>query len=170
MSLLGIFSGDKSSSTTKYETTNTYTDQSAQATEGGVAAGAGASVKIESLDPAVVKTAVETQRDTAGMALASNQNVAVRAIDTNAAVSQAALNTAAGLARINSDERRDVLNTTDTALQSQQGALNQLSGLANAALERSQTPDSQVTKTLLYVIGAVALLFGLMMFRRPSKA
>ncbi len=167
MSLLGIFSGDKSESTTKYETTNTYTDQSAQATEGGVAAGAGAIVNIKTADPAVARAALETQRDTAGMSLAANQNVSLRAIDTNAAVSAAALNTAAGLARISSDERRDVLNTTDTALQSQQGVLDKLSGLASAALERSQTPDSQVTKTMLYVAGIVAVIIGFLLLRSP---
>jgi hypothetical protein len=186
--------GGSSSSTTQ-STSNVYTDQSANAAAGGMAVGAGAKVDITTLDAEVAARSIEAQKETAGMALAAEQNVAgmslaaqqnvsvraldttgqvaERAIDTSAAVAQSAMNTTLGLAQIGSEERQDVLATTDYALKSQQGVTEKLASLASSALERSQTPDSQVTKTMLYVAGAVVLLFGLLAvfaFRRPSRS
>ncbi|MDD2764177.1 MAG: hypothetical protein PHE83_09420 [Opitutaceae bacterium] len=167
------------------------TDQSVNLAQGGLGVGAGATVSIQSLDPEAVKASVEAQRDTAGMALAANVEalktaggVTVQALDTTGrtaetaikttgAVTEAALNTTLGLAQISSQERSDVLQTTNTALQSQQGIADKLAALASGALERSQTPDSQTTKTLLYVAGAVGVAFALALifaFRRPSRS
>ncbi len=163
-----------SSSNTTTQTTNQYTDRSANAAEGATAIGAGANVNIQSLDKDVAAASVNAQRDTAGialaanqnvsgMAIAANQNVSAHAIDTTAAVAADAVNTVAGLAEVSARERQDVLNTTTTALQSQQGNLDQLAQLAGAALERSQTPDSQTTKTLLYVVGAAVVAVALIL-------
>ena len=174
--------GGSSSSTTQ-QTSNIYTDQSASAAEGGMAVGAGAQVKIESVEAA--KASVEATRDVAGMALAAQQNVSgaalkttenvtIKALDTGAALAMGTINTVAGLAEVASRERQDVLQTTNYALQSQQGVTEKLAALASGALERSQTPESQTTKTLLWVVGivavAVALILGFALRTRTAPA
>lgn len=190
------------SSKTNYQTTNQYADSSANAAEGSLAVGSGASVNITTTDAELAKTAVQTNAGlalgtvqtmaglsgaalgtverTAGAALETNRDVSTAALltsrdinlaslETNAALATHAVNTISGVNEIAARERIDTLTTTNTALQSQQGAINQFADLASGALERSQTPDSQVTKTLLYVVGAVAALFVLMLFRTNRR-
>ncbi|WP_415907280.1 hypothetical protein [Oleiharenicola sp. Vm1] len=208
---MGLFSSNKS--TTQNTTNYNITDQSANAAEGAIAAGAGATVEINTTtaDPEIAKGAFDTalgavaanqntalgalaaNQNTSLGALAANQNVSQRAIDTtagvanlsiaaqndlakttvaqNSALSLGAINTVAGLAEVSARERQDVLNTTTTALNSQQGLASKIADLTSAALERSQTPDSAVTKQLLWVVGAVAVLGMLFLFgasRRKS--
>ena len=220
---MGLFSSNKSS--TNNQATYNTTDNSANAAEGAIAAGAGATVNITTADPGVMAKALDTtasvsgmalaanqntalgalesNMNTAGMALAANQNVSTAALDTTARaaatvadvsnvsiaaqnalanqalatnrdvsrdafdttgkVSALAINTTAGLASISARERQDVLNTTTTALQSQGGLASKIADLTSAALERSQTPDSAVTKQLLWAVVAIVaavFLFG----------
>jgi len=136
--------------------------------------------------------ALTANTQTSGMALAANQNVSVAALDSTertAGLSIAAQNqlaglaiqsssdlakftgnTLAGFAEVASRERQDVLEQTNTALLSSRGAADKFADLASAALERSQTPDSQITKTLLYVAGAVAAIFALSLATRRRAA
>jgi hypothetical protein len=197
---MGLFSSNKSS--TQNTTNYNITDQSANAAEGAIAAGAGATVEINTTtaDPEIAKGAFDTalgavaaNQNTALGALAANQNVSQRAIDTtagvanlsiaaqndlakttvaqNSALSLGAINTVAGLAEVSARERQDVLNTTTTALNSQQGLAGKIADLTSAALERSQTPDSAVTKQLLWAGVAMVGLLALFAFgasRRKS--
>lgn len=194
MALFGI--GNKKSET-NYSTTNNVTDKSANAAEGAIAAAEGSSIYIEDNSEDIALGALASNQNVSLGALASNQNVATAALASNVAALNTAgnlagqslttqrdtalasiksagdlatftVNTAVGLNEVASRERVDVLNTTNTALQSNQGAVNKLAELASGALERSQTPDSQTTKTLLYVVGAVAL-FGVAMLLRKAK-
>jgi hypothetical protein len=183
---MALFSSKKSSTTN--QTTNTFTDQSANAAQGAIAAGAGAEINITTTDKDIALGSVAAQRDTAlgalvvnrdvsQAALGSNERVAgvsiaaqnalaqssieanrdinARSLDTTSRLAQSAINTVAGIGEVASRERQDVLASTNLALQSQQGLANKFSDLASAALERSQTPDSAVTKQLIYVVGAV---------------
>lgn len=195
---MAIFSSKKS--TTNLSTTNVFTDQSANAGgDGSLAVGAGASVNIETADKEIVEAALasnlgttQAAMQTAGLALAANTQSTLGALEANRNVTVAALgstertaqlsiaaqkqlaehtlNTVKGISEVGARERADVLRTTETALQSTRGANDKLAGLASAALERSQTPDSAVTKQLLWVIGGVASLAVLLLFRRPSRA
>jgi uncharacterized protein with beta-barrel porin domain len=155
---MALFSSSKSS--TSNQTTYNTTDNSANAGNNAVAIGAGANVQVLSDDVAL--GSIYAQRDTAQSA-----------IDANAALSMGAINTVAGLAEVSARERQDVLNTTTTALNSQQGLASKIADLTNAALERTQTPDSAVTKQLLWVVGAVAVVGILALFgnakRRPTS-
>ncbi|HYC70010.1 MAG TPA: hypothetical protein VEB66_02315 [Opitutaceae bacterium] len=186
---MGLFSTKKT--TTNLSTTNVFTDQSANAAEGAIAVGAGANVSIESADKDIALGSLLTQRDTAiaglnttanvaGMALGSNERTAAAALaanrdvnlaslDTTSRLAQHTVNTVFGLAEIASRDRSDVLNTTTTALQSSAGITDRLAEIASGALERTQTPDSQTIKTLLYVIGAVASIIGLAFIARNRR-
>lgn len=184
MGLLSLFS--KKSSTTN-QTTNTFTDQSANAAEGSIAAGAGATVNIENLSDDVTIASLNTQRDTAStalftqamtsqggfdlaartldanrvtaaMALTTNRDVTLASLDTTSNLARSAIKSVQSIGEVASRDRQEVLQTTQTALQSQAGITDKLAALASGALERSQTPDSQITKTLLYVVGAVAVV------------
>lgn len=168
---MGLFSSNKSS--TANTTNYAITDNSANAAEQGFAVGAGASVSILNTDAEIA----ESLKETALGALSANQTTALGALetfgqvnrdslDTTANVATAAINQVGSLAAISARERQDVLNTTTTALQSQQGLASKVADLTSAALERSQTPDSAVTKQLLWVVGAVAALALLILFRR----
>ena len=205
---MGLFSTKKSS--TSYQTTNNFTDQSANAAEGGIAAGAGATVNIESLDADVALGALAAQQNTAGMALAaqqytslaalnttqnvaagafntanlalqSNANVAdiaisanrdvnIRSLDTTSKLAETAINTVVGLGEVSSRERMDTLESANLAIRSAQGASDKFASIAGAALERSQTPDSAVTKQLLWVVGGVAALGVLLLFNKRKAA
>lgn len=194
---MGLFSSKKSSST--YQTTNTFTDQSANAAEGGIAAGAGATINIENLDKDVALGSLAAQQntalaalnttqgvaagafDTAARALQSNASVAdiaisanrdvnIHSLDTTSKLAQTAINTVVGLGEVASRERVDTLESANLAIRSAQGASDKFSALASAALERSQTPDSAVTKQLLWVVGGVAALGVLLLFTRNRKA
>lgn len=223
---MGLFSTKKS--TTNLSTTNIFTDQSANAAEGGIAVGAGASVNIESVDKEIAKAAFDSNlgatkaaQETAALALVTNQNTSLGALAANQNVTVAALgsgertaqlsiaaqnqlaglalnktgelagktvelagksvdsaerlakftgSTLAGFAGVSSRERQDVLRQTETALRSSEGAAGKFASLASAALERSQTPDSAVTKTLLYVVGAVAALVVLFLLGGRRRA
>lgn len=178
MGLLNLFGGDKKSET-NYSTTNNLTDKSANAAEGSIAVAEGASVTIQDISAPVAleslranrdvsQEALRTNRDVAQIAVAgqvattaealrTNRDVSETSINTTAALANSAINTLAGANKIASDERVDVLNSTNLALQSNQGLAEKFAGLAGAALERSQTPDSAVTKQLLWVVGAIVI-------------
>lgn len=110
--------------------------------------------------------ALNTAGSLAESSLSTNRDVSLASIKSAENLATFTANTIAGMGEVASRERVDVLNTTNTALQSNQGTVNKLAELAAGALERSQTPDSQVTKTLLYVVGAVALAVALLLFRK----
>jgi len=166
---MGLFNLFGKESSTKYETTNTFTDKSVNAGDGSVAVGEGANVHIEDLSAGVAEKAIGETADTARFAVAANSAVNIASLDTTSRLANAAINTVAGMGEIASRERVDVLQTTNTALQSQKGVTDKLAELASGALERSQTPDSQVTKTLLWVVGGVAVFFGLLMLGSTRK-
>lgn len=223
----------KGSQSTTQQTSNTaYTDQSANAAEGGIAAGAGATVNIENLSEGVALGALESNQNVAGMALAAQQNTALgsvnatrdvagmalaaqqntsiaalqtnqnvagmaldtasraitenrnvadiaitanrdvnlRSLDTTSRLAETAINTVVGLGEVASRERIDTLESANLAITSAQGSSDKFAQLASAALERSQTPDSAVTKQLLWVVGGVAALVVLVLFSRKSKS
>jgi hypothetical protein len=176
---MALFSSKKS--VTENKTEYNYTDQSQNAAEGAIAVGTGGFVNIETADPDVALGALDansavSQRslDTAGAvsfaALNANRDVNLRSLDTTSAVAAAAINQIAGVQDIASRERSDVINATNLALNNSKGAQDQLTQLASAALERSQTPDSAVTKQLLWVVGGVLALFGLLLFSKRSAS
>ncbi len=189
--------GNSSSSTNT--STTTYTDKSANASQGGIAAGAGATVNVQSLDANVALGALAAQQNTAVAALQTNQNVAgmalntadravqqnsnvadiaitanrdvnLRSLDTTSRLAESAINTVVGLGNVASRERIDTLQSANLAITSAQGASDKFASLASAALERSQTPDSAVTKQLLWVIGGVAALGVLLLLGRGRKS
>lgn len=175
---MALFSSKKS--TTHYDTTNNYVDQSANAAEGAISAAGGSQIYVESLSDDVALGALASNQNVSTAALESNvaalntagnlaRDVSLQSIKTAEQLATFTGNTIAGMGEVASRERVDVLNTTNTALQSSQGAVNKLADLAAGALERSQTPDSQVTKTLLYVVGAVALGAVLLLSRSRKK-
>ncbi len=182
MGFLSLFSKE---SKTNYSTTNTFTDQSTNAGDGSIALGQGANLNTtvynENLSDDVALGSLAAQRDTAVAGLASNQDVSRRAIEANRDVNIESLKTTTDLARsaINtvesigesaSRERVDVLNTTGYALKSQEGIANKLAELAGGALERSQTPDSQVTKQVIWAAVAIAIGLAFLAFRNPRRA
>lgn len=119
----------------------------------------------------VSSRALDRTADVAGMALEANRDVNIKSLDTTARLAQSAINTVVGLGEVASRERIGTLETTNLALRNQQGTSDKLASLAGAALERSQTPDSGVTKTMLYVIGAVVAFLALAQMgrnRRPA--
>lgn len=152
---MALFGFNKSSTTN--ETNYHLTDQSANAAEGAIAIGAGG--VMTTVDDKIALGSINAQRETAA-----------HAIDSNKDLSLGAINTVAGLAEISARERQDVLNTTTTALQSQAGLSAKIAELSDKALERSQTPDSAVTKQLLWVVGAVAIVAVLALFGNKRKA
>lgn len=110
------------------------------------------------------------QERTAGLSIAAQNQLAGLAIQSSSDLAKFTGNTIAGFAEVASRERQDVLEQTNTALLSSRGAADKFADLASAALERSQTPDSQITKTLLYVAGAVAAIFALSLATRRRAA
>lgn len=195
MGLLNLF-GKESKTTTN--TTNQFTDKSVNAGDGSVALGENANLQTttqiyaEQLSDDVALGAIggmertaaagfAANSDVAGRALATNQDVARRALEANRDVNLESLTTTKDLARsaINSvqsigetasRERVDVLETTNYALQSQQGVTDKLAQLAAGALERSQTPDSQVSKQLIWALAAIAAILGLTFIFRSNRA
>lgn len=118
----------------------------------------------------VTVAALGSGERTAQLSIKAQNELAALALRENTSLAETTVNTVQGLAEVASRERQDVLRTTGTALASAEGATNKFAQLASAALERSQTPDSAVTKQLLWIIGAVAGLAVLLLFRRPARA
>lgn len=176
-----------SSSTTQNTSTTNYTDKSANASGGGIAAGAGATVNVQSLDANVALGALAAQQNTATAALQTNQNVAglalntadravqananvadiaisanrdvnIHSLDTTSKLAETAINTVVGLGNVASRERIDTLQSANLAIQSAQGATDKFAQIASDALQRTQTPNSAVTTQLLWVVGGVAAL------------
>lgn len=193
---MGLFSSNKSK--TSLAVTNVSTDNSANAAEGALAVGSGANVNITTSDAEVALGALATQQNTsiaalqtnqnvvglalntadralaansdvAGLAISANRDINRRSLDTTSRLAESAINTVAGIGEVASRERIDTLQSANLAVSSAQGATDKFAQLANAALERSQTPDSAVTKQLLLVVGAVAVLAVLLLFGRRRK-
>ncbi len=112
---------------------------------------------------------VVSQRDTAAAALAANRDVNLASLDTTSRLANSAINTIAGVNDVASRERVDVLETTNLALQNQAGVTDKLAALASGALERSQTPDSAVSKQLIWGLAAVAVVLGFFLIKSPKK-
>lgn len=187
------FGGGSKTNTTTYSTTNTMTDESLNVAEGAIAVGAGANVNIvtETADreialgalaanqnvaivgldttARVAGRALDRTADVAGLALEANRDVNIKSLDTTSRLAGLAINTVVGLGEVASRERIDPLQSANLAITSAQGASDKFAQLAGAALERSQTPDSAVTKQLLWVIGGVAALAVLILFGRGRK-
>ncbi len=104
--------------------------------------------------------ALRVNRDVAELAVNANRDVNIRSLETTSNLANAAINTVAGMGEIASRERVDVMRTTDLAIQTQRGLSEKIADLAGASLERAQTPDSAVTKQLLWVVGIVAAVLG----------
>lgn len=139
---------------------------------------AGTSIAAQNV---LARSALETTRDVSGMAIGAQertaqtsiaaQNVLARsAIDTTGRLAEHTINTAAGIAESSARETADVLSTSRLQVESQQGLANKLASLAEGALERGQTPDSQITKTLLWVVGAIAAFVALAFMSGKRRA
>lgn len=162
---MGLFSiGEHTTtSTTKYDTTNNYTDQSANAGgDNSLAVGNGATVQINDLSEKVATDAIDANRDVSAYALASNTAVNNKALDTNLLTTQYALNTVQGAQEVAARENSDTRDAATVALQSQAGLTRQLNDLTSQALSTAQTPEaSSVSKILIPVLIAIAVIFGL---------
>lgn len=158
-------------STTQNTSSTRYTDSSINAGgDGSLALGAGAQVNTTVIDVSegVARASLEAQRDTAAAALAANRDVSGLAIETTGKTAEQVINAAVDLYSIGSRERADAMKNDALLLQSNQGLVGKLTELTGAALERSQTPDSAVTKQLLWVVGAVAVA-GAFIFSRSRR-
>lgn len=150
---------------------NLGTTQAAMQTAGlALAANQNTSLGALAANQNVTVAALGSGERTAQLSIKAQNELAGLALRENAALAETTVNTVKGLSEVASRERLDVLRTTETALQSTRGANDKLASLASAALERSQTPDSAVTKTLLYVVGGVAALGVLFLLGRRRAA
>lgn len=172
----------ETTSTTQNTSSTDYRDESVNAGgDGSLALGAGAEVNttttVIDVSDEVAKASLDAQRDTAAAALAenrvvssaalaANRDVSGLAIETTGAVAGRAFDTALDLFAIGSRERTDQMQESARVLQSNQGLVDRLSSLTSAALERSQTPDSAVTKQLLWVVGGSVVAVALLLSRR----
>jgi len=169
---MGMFNigGKETKSETTNQTTNNYTDKSANAGgDGSIALAEGSSVSIQNLDEAVAKDAIaagvnQTYRafDTADKALASG--VAQTAYTVNALSS---------LAESSARENADTRNAANVAVQTTAGLVSALQTGTATNFGTSQQPASaslmDSMKPLFYVIGAVLLVALVMFSKKASK-
>ena len=110
--------------------------------------------------------ALTSNRDVAEIAISANSDINQRSLDTTSRLAETAINTVTSLGEVASRERIDTLESANLAIRSSQGAADKFADLAAASLERSQTPDSAVTKQLIWVVGGgIGLLALAFMFR-----
>ena len=179
MSLFGFFSKDSTTNTT---TNNSYTDKSANAAQGSLAAGAGSNVVVNTTtaDPSIALGALAANQNVAQLALSGQYltsrdalntagNVAQSAIDTTGQVASDAINTVVGLQNVAAREQQGTLDSTNLALTTNQGLIDKLSSLTDAALNRTQDPGAASTKIALYVGGAVAVALIIALFSKKGK-
>jgi hypothetical protein len=162
---MGLFSiGEHTTtSSTKYDTTNNYTDQSANAGgDNSLAVGNGANVQINNLSEKVASDALDANRDVSAYALASNTAVSNNALNTGLKTTEYALNTVQGAYEVAARENQDTRDAATLAIQSNAGLTGQLNDLTSKALSTAQTPEaSSVSKILIPVLVAIAVIFGL---------
>jgi len=114
--------------------------------------------------------ALAEQNRLAAEAFAANRDVNLASLDTTSRLAANAINSVVGIGEVSSRERIDTLESTNLALQSNQGLANKFSDLAGAALERSQTPDSAVTKNLINAVVVIAVVVAaFFIFGRKKK-
>ena len=140
----------KTSSTTTNQTTNNYTDHSANAGgDNSIAVGSGASVTFNDLSEGVAREAIRA------------------GVDQTAFV----VNTLKGITESAARETTETRNAADLALRTTQGLTQSLQETAAAAIERSQNPEAtSLAKILLPIVIAAAAVLGIWIFRRrPSS-
>ncbi len=165
-----------SQSSTQNTSSTAYTDSSINAGgDGSLALGAGAQVNTNTtvidVSEGVARASLEANAAVSSAALAAQRDVAGLAIETTGATAGRAFDAAVDLYAIGSRERADAMKQDALLLQSQQGLVSKFSDLTAAALERSQTPDSAVTRQLLWVVGIVAVAAAFLfasVTRRPA--
>jgi cobalamin biosynthesis Mg chelatase CobN len=139
----------KTSSSTVNQTTNNYTDESANAGgDNSIAVGSGANVTFNDLSEGVAREAIRA------------------GVDQTAFV----VNTLKGITESAARETADTRTSADLALRTTQGLTQSLQESAAAAIERSQNPEAtSLSKVLVPVLIAVVAALGLWFFRRrPS--
>jgi len=149
------FSSSKSSQSTSSSTTNQVTDQRAAASEGSIAAGAGATVNVQSTDPQAFD-AIEGIANQASVSLTEGfsnsakalENTAGRALDANTDVATAALTTGQRNLETAADlgttaigagvaQTRDALDFGERALQIATNSANQSQAATNDLIQRT---------------------------------
>ncbi len=170
---MALFSSNKSNVTN--ETTNTLTDQSANAGGlGSVAIGSGANVNIQDVSEKVAVAALDANRAATSYALGSNEAVSKAAMNETAATARAAIdnstkqtqfvtNTILGLTEAAGRESRDARDSADTAIKSANSLISALQAQTGSALERAQAPEAASIKAILtpilLTVAAVAVAF-----------
>lgn len=191
------FSSSKSSTASNSSTTNQVTDQRAAASEGSVAAGAGATVNITNSDTDAIARLAEVNAITTNEGLSNSlkaaQNIASMGIDSNTAVAREALRTGsdqlATVVGLGSEvvaagrgQTQDALDFGERALSIATGAANQSQALTNDLIQRTNeqftaklaanagdAPQAVAQDAIKYGALALAGIAALFVFLRPSK-
>lgn len=139
--------GGKGSSESKSTTTNTAVNQQVGASEGAIAAGAGATVSINTLDAGLAETAIREIGGTAGVAIESTSDVAKS---------------------ITSDAFDFASRGQETQNKAQENFLNfaRSQGELVAASRGVETPDT--SRNLVHIVGA-AIIGGMVLLFRGKK-
>lgn len=154
------FSSSKSAQSTTSSTTNQVTDQRAAASEGSIAAGAGATVNVTTADTDAIARLAEIQSATTSEGLDNTlkavQNITGEAIGGNVDVTREALRTGSDQLATAADLGRraieagvyqtgDALDFGERALQIATNAANQSQATTNDLIQRT---NEQFTATL----------------------
>jgi hypothetical protein len=185
MALFGIGNKQNSSSTTN-NTTNTYTDKSANAGgDGSIAVSSGSSLNIQNLSESVANTAID---DTSAVALGvaqQNSDLARGAIsgaynlsrdNINAGLKETefTVNSLLGLQEVAARENQDTRTAAQNAIDSAAGQSAQLNTLTGAALEKAQAPEASsvalIIKPVLWALAGVFAIFALTVFGSHKTA
>jgi hypothetical protein len=185
---MGFFGGignKENVSNTTNQTTNTYTDTSANAGgDGSIAASQNSSINIQNLSESVANTALNDTAAVATNALGFNSDVTRTALSggynlardlVNSGVKQTefTVNTLAGLQETSARENQDARNAAQNAIDSNVGLTSQLNTLTSAALDKAQAPEAAsvalIIKPVLWALGIVFAIFALTVFGRPKK-
>jgi hypothetical protein len=189
------FSSSKSSQATSSSTSTEITDNRVAASEGSISAGSGATVNVESSDPAaiaaagdaiarVAMSANDAMSESAQASIFGNVDVAREALRTGSDQLATVTDLGRDALRYNYGTTADALDFGERALQIATNAANRSQDSTNDLVQRTNeqftatlarnagdAPQTVVQDALKYGLIAIAVLGGMVVFLRPqSKA
>jgi hypothetical protein len=181
MGFFGIGEHSTESNTTN-QTTNAYSDSSANAGgDNSLAVGTGGSVNIQNLSEKVATTALDDNSIVAMSAINSSSanatgayNLSRDAINAGLKQTEYTINTLEGLQETAARENQDTRNAAQFAIASSAGQSAQLNALTGEALGKAQAPEASsvalIIKPVLWALGIVFAIFALTVFGSHSKS
>lgn len=169
---------NKSSSSTSNTTfTTSTTDNSVQAREGAIVAGTNSNLTINTLDADVAAKAFDTVNATTANALKlgadaidANASVTGAALGANLDVTEAALNTVAGMAAIGSRNLETVENAASLQLQNNTGLATALAGMVTESKrDQENVTIEKLGRYAAYAVGGIAVVVVLALFLKGKK-